>query len=242
MALKLLKPPEAKQAAEVREQEEIRRADSIHKVTKELLDARNKAEAAFEETLTMQRAQFEIEEEEKRVRRHALTREVEDLEDRKARALIPIIEREAKLHNEEEALASREALLDEKESSLEEEGRILMGRLDEVSERELKAKTLSQSLVSREKGIKAQEESIKALSQKLSVAMRDFEVLTATRKGELTQTEAILNGRELALQERSKQADVRDKDQDNRDLLLKDRYETLLRTEQYGRNKTDTSK
>jgi hypothetical protein len=231
MALKLLKPPEARAAAEVRDQEDLRRADSIHDVTKQLLEARAKAERDFEKTLAEQRLQFDHEQEERRLKKANLLREVEDLEDKRERALIPIIERETKLHNDEEALRLREEKLDEREASLEDEGRVLMQRLDEVSDAESKAKDISQRLVSREKGVKAQEESVAAGAKQLSSALRDFEVMRVTENNKLAKWEAVLDGRELALQERIKTADRREKEQDDRDLRLKDRYDTLIRTQ-----------
>lgn len=244
MGLQLLKPTEAKVAAEVREEEDLRRATTIKDITRQLLDQKAEAERAFEQTLTSQQARWETEETEKRAIILALQREVESLEEQKERALIPIVEREVKLHNDEEEFSLRCVALEEKEDSIEEERRLLMQKLDEVSDREVTAIKLQSSLGIKKKGIEAQQKQTAAGAKLLSNQIEQFTRFRFLKGNELSEREAVIEGKSLALDERQKYQDEREKKQNDRDAQLTDKYETLLRTQKeiHARNSTNTGK
>lgn len=243
MGLQLLKPTEAKVAAEARDEEDLRRATAIKDITRSLLDQKAEAERAFEATLATQQARWEVEESKQRAALETLRHELEDLAEQKKRVLIPITKREQLLHTGEEELALRRAQVEETEESLEEERRLLMQRLDEVSEREQSAVKLQSSLESKKKGIEAQHKQTVANTKLLNDEIRDFTYKRTVAEKALAEKEALLNGRELALTERTKQQDEREKYQNDRDKQLIDKYQTLLRTEKeiHARNKANPS-
>lgn len=230
MALKLLKPSEAKTAEEERRSEDIRRAESIRDITKSLMDENVQAEQRFHETLETQRSRWEKEDTERLARKQALEREIETLEKRRERALIPIVEREEKLHTAEEALTVREAELDERETSLDDNSRALMLRLDEVSERENKVDILQRGLTRRKSGIEAQSEQTAKNARAIAVQMVEFESTRQQQLHEISQREAIADARLFSLDEREKRMSETDAELHRRELLLADRFGVLQRT------------
>lgn len=231
MALKLLKPPEAKRAADERLHEDLRRADSVHEVTAKLLKELAAVERQFEETLATQRMRWEQEDNERISRANVLKREVEELEDRRERALIPIVKREEELHNAREALTVREASLDDREASVEESGRVLMSRLDEIAERENKVQVREELLTRKEKGIEAQSKSTAQAAQAVTKKMTDFETWRQEQLYDISKKEAVASGQMLVIAEKEKQLSAREQDIQNREKRLLDRYALLERTE-----------
>lgn len=159
-----------------------------------------------------------------------LTSEVRQLEDRREAALRPLEDRERVVEVREAALDQRDKAIEEVETRQATERRNLIDRLSFVKDQESQAQETIAEADKIMAGAKAQadftQQSAKALNGKW-VEFHQVVTETDTRiEGERDENRA----QKHILDVRDEQQDKRQIDLDNQERLIKDRYNTLLRT------------
>lgn len=172
--MRVFTPAQSKSAAEERTSKDALRAKGLASITHELLDEKNRAERDFEETMKNQREIAEHWFSDNLIRKNQLTKEIEDLEGRRERALSPLIQREEDIQSKEEDLAIRITQCGEKESENDEVTRILMRRLDEVSSKEQDLFERERQLRRREEGCEMQRTQVAEGSRLLNIQIMNF--------------------------------------------------------------------
>jgi hypothetical protein len=227
--MKLFSPTEHESAEEERHRKDTSRADTLQRVTDDLLKARAKAETDFEETLQRQQVYWENLEAERRQHTSDLKKEVVELEERKREALIPIYEELEKLHNTEEELVRREETLIGTQADLEMGEEALMRRIDEVAERESQVTDRLSVVVLKEKGAETQRADVARESKSLSKSTSDFQFEVSLMRSQQNHQQALLDGKEVVLDEERKKLDARKIELDQQLAKIHDREAMLER-------------
>lgn len=158
-----------------------------------------------------------------------LTEEVEQLEARRKKALVPLEEKEKELQDKTTALLQREEAVSLKESDNEYTREALERRLDEVGEREQEAIEFSGSLAIREANIRLQETDIKNRSEALTTLLANYQIEMVAGRKDIQEQKAVLKGRDVSITEREKEVARKEKSFIDRERRLQDRYRTLER-------------
>lgn len=158
-----------------------------------------------------------------------LTNEVLELEGRRQRALVPLVEKEKLLQDRDSALLKREEITSIKESDLEYMRDFLENKLDAVSEREQNAVTYAETLNNREFNLQFQEHELKNRSDALTMILKESHEEIEKGKMELSQQKATLKGREVTILERERNVAMKEKSFANREKAILDKYATLQR-------------
>lgn len=231
MTMKLLTPTEA--------QKRSRSDDVLNAVrSKELSDAVSdkqvelaRLEEAGAKFLASQRARWAIEDQEHLLYKTDLLKEVEVLEERKKKALIPIEEIRVEADNKLQEADSVLMRALEKEEHAEDMASVLEKRFDEVSERELEVKTQLSKLNRRESGIKQQEKHTARYAEGVSQAAQLFLDRSMIKEAELDKRANDLQVAQFELDVRQIAQGKREKELDEREGNLKSRYEALAAAE-----------
>lgn len=158
-----------------------------------------------------------------------LTEEVEQLEERRKRALVPLEEKENELQDRGSVLLKREEQVKIKESDLEYTKELLEKRLDDISEREQDATDFSVALDNRKRNLELQEGQLKSRMDALTEVLRQSYEDMKLAEQEAAKYKAILKGRNITLEEREKRVEAQEKSFVSRETRLLDRYRTLQR-------------
>lgn len=213
MVLKIFTSVEARNANEQRYAQDSLRAQTLIRTTNELLKTRNEAETDFEETIKRQQEITEREFVAKIERNNQLERETIALEERKKKALTPLIAREKLVHSQEEALHEEENQLLLREVENEERTRLLMEKLDDLS-------TQQQDLNKRVKQLRLKEQGAETQSHQIAEQVRMF-----NRK--LIDFQAKVEGKETEFAFRQSELDARKNLYDGNDTRLKTREQAM---------------
>lgn len=209
MGFPVFTPAQSRTVAEQLRSKDSDRAKQLLEATEEILRAKTEAEQSFEET--MQRQQKEGEEwfTEHVGKKNELKREVEELEERRKKALSPLTLKKKDLDLRDESLLARELGIQNKEVELQEESRILMRRSDEVSSRELDLDERGRRIKRTEEGARLQArqtaENAKSLNRRMAefqVHMEQNEQGLAYRKSKQDARENLLDGIEAGFVKR----------------------------------------
>lgn len=232
MVLKLLTPTEVKAAVS---KEETRTSTRIN-VTRETLTALEKklstTEADFEAMLARQQVVWAKEEEEHVkdvVRRQE---EIRSLEKQREPLLIPIELEQKRAHDlyvEAEAVLSKAK---QKQKDNEDVGEILQQRLDDVEDRADELTSRDAKTAAKEETNRNREKVIGDLSSELQKRWNDFLVYEKTSKDAIQDEKDKLRLRSLGLDAKEESLTNTETYLKNFDRQIKDRYQTLLRTEQ----------
>lgn len=229
MALKLLDPSDARQRAQRSLDADKHRLVEIQDLIVQKHKELSQVEGDFTAALEKQRTQWVKELADFEEKHGVLKKQVEGLEDRKARALIPLTKLEEELHTKHRSLEDWEVQLHKKEADLADTSDTLATRLDEVAERELHVADREKAVLAKEKGIQAQADDVVVRSKQLSEAMHTATTQIADAEKVLVLREAAIKAKELRFEERVKDYDQKDKDLKKREAVLADRTATLAR-------------
>lgn len=229
MSMRLLSPKEGKSRQELDIQSQERRIVELDALINTKRIELDNLDRQLLKILSDNGAERYNEEEEWRSKISSLTEEVEQLEARRKRALVPLEEKEKELQDKDSALLKREEQIVIKESNLEYTKEALQDRLDAVSEREQDATDYAQKLNNREFAVQFQEQQIKERMVALTTIIKEaFEDMQRSQ-AESAKQKAILKGREVPLLERERNVEMREKSFADRERAITDKYQTLLR-------------
>lgn len=246
--LKVFTPAEARTAAEERQHQDATRAKTLADLTDEIVQSKNEAERDFKETMRKQSAEAEAWFTENTRKKNGLLREIEDLEARRKKALIPLLIKAEDIHSTEEALQARKLELDSRESQLEEDSRTLMRRLDEVSDKKQDLETREARLKRMELGAETQKNQVAQDAKRLSLQMAEFEQRMeeketdfAYRQSELDARSNLFSEKENLLAERENEIEAAKRLlADQRNLLAKGFEELKRLKEQHDNRRLST--
>lgn len=225
--MKLLSPADAQAKAKKTLDSEKHRLVEVQTLVTQKYKELGQIESDFADALKKQRNVWAAVEQEHENKKLGLIKEVEDLEERKRQALIPLTETAKMLDTKASALDAFNLELDEREDALREEGQLFTQRLDEVAERELQADKTAKNLALREDGVKAQAAQIATSSALLTGAIAQAAQDASAKERANTLKEAELRAKEGNLQERERKVNEKESGFDNRERAIKDQYEAL---------------
>lgn len=227
MPMRLLTPPQGKSRREIELAEQAVRAQELDELVQTKKKELNDIDLTFERSLSEKgKANYE-EEEEHKARIRILEQDVQNLERRRERALLPLESKEKELQDKESALLKREREVTTKESEAEYTAQSLQDKLDTVSEREEDALEYSVTLTSREANIRLREEEIEKREASLTSILKQSMDEVNEGRTEITRQKAVLKGRGIVLTERERAVEKSLKSIADRELRLVDRYKTL---------------
>lgn len=225
--MKLLSPPEGKSQLAAQNASQEVRAIELDKLIvlkrKELGDLDNK----YLNDSAGMGARGSSEEQYWKERISVLTREVEGLEGRKKTALMPLVEREEKINDNERALLEREGKISLRESEIESEQQILEDRLDEVSEREQTALEYAQSLEIRASNVSIGESQVQSRQDALVQIVQQVNIDKKVSEDEINRQKAVLKGREIVLEQREAECSKKEASFASREAKILDQYRAL---------------
>ena len=162
-----------------------------------------------------------------------------ELEKRRFLALLPTEDAQRDLNNQQQAFAADKAIFEIEKEQFEEAKQSLATRLDQVGERELQVSKGETSLAIRRKGVEDQATSIVEQSKELTVRLGQFSRETKAKNDALTARETAVKAREDVVSTREGRLIPWQKDLENRELALKDKYKQLEITTNriYGRKR-----
>lgn len=220
--MQVFTPAQAKIAAEQRTSKDALRAKGLADITKELLKEKELAETEFKATMEQHKKDAEDWFKENFNKKDTLLKEIEKLEKRKQEALSPLLINAEDIHSTQEALASRELIVQQKETEIEEEARSLMHKLDKVAD-------IKQSLDERENRVKRQElgnetqrNQIANDAKKITVQLQEFLAITSQKETDIAFERSELDARKNLLDEVEKGFIEREKEIEAAKRLLAD--------------------
>lgn len=202
--MRVFTPTQAKSAAEERTAKDALRAKNIAEITQELIKTKDEIEIEFANTMKQQQEVAEKWFEDNTYRKNALIQEVEILEVRRKRALMPPLIKAEDIHSTSEALHARKLELDLQQSENEEESRILMQRLDEVSTREHDIDQREKRLKVKELGCETQSNQIAKDAKRLALQMADYQRQVDEKQTDFAYRESEMDARNNLLDERER--------------------------------------
>lgn len=227
MAMKLLSPSEARAKAQRSEDAEKHRLVGIQALIAQKLKELADAEKAFDDATQRQRNQWATERQEHETHILSLRKTVEELEERKKQALLPLTEKAKELDTKASALDAREVELNLRAAGIDQDKELLERRLDEVAEREVQADKVAKSLEAQKKGIEGQASQVKISSAALTVAMEAASKEATERDRALQLREAAAKTREFHLEERERKVQELNDGLTKRELALADERKAL---------------
>jgi len=229
MGMRLLNPSQGKSRRDIEittQERRIIELDSL--IEQKRLELQN-IDRQFVKTLTEKGAEHYEEEGKWRDKIQSFTEEVEQLEARKRRALVPLEEKETMLQDMASALFKREEQAKIKESDLIRTKELLENKLDEISEREQEATDYSLVLANRERNIQFQEVQIQERMKALTIILQESYDEIQDSQQEVATRKAIIKGRDITLDERERRVKEQEDSFANRERAIADKYKTLMR-------------
>lgn len=159
-----------------------------------------------------------------------LRREVEELEQRKKQALLPLHEKEKEVEDRMVVLLQREEEVSIRESEAESTLEHLQDRLDDIQERSHELDSKKNALDKREFGVKIQEDEVIDRSTKLTTVLETGYESLKKAASLVEKEKAEARGREIILSERESRLVKKEKDLESREKALIDKYQTLERS------------
>lgn len=242
MALKLLSTTEASTKARKATEAEKHRLVEVQTLITQKYKELSQAETDFADALLKQQGVWADHLKTFEEKRDQLKKEVEELEERRRQALIPLTEREKMLDTKHSALVTWEESLATKEEDLEAKSGLLTVKLDEVAERELQADTMAKSLTKREEGIQLQAGQITRDQALLATASTDLTKRVNEAEHAITLKWAAVNAREQNLIERERKVQEAEAGFAARERVIQDKYDTLERTTKRITNGSSTTR
>lgn len=210
--MKLLQPKQQQQNKEKEDAIKRIRTAEVQREYEDKLKLLNILTVDFEKALEAQKDTYAKEKEAHLSWRQATEEEVKELEARRIASLLPIQEREEKIHTGEKEFIEGMALLEQKNDETENLRERLYKRLAEVGERETQASQIEKTLASRQAGVDAQAASVRSQASSLSKALEQFARDTSDTNAQLnkkrTEIDAISDGismREARLEEKARE-------------------------------------
>lgn len=234
MAFEVFTPARASSAAEERAAKDALRARNLAETTKELLITKDEVEMEFDQTMKRQQQEaegwFQVEME----RKTKLLKEVEQLEERREKALMPLLIKSEDIHSVEEALSARKLELDAQEVEIEEHSRLVMLKLDELSSKEQDYDERNKRLKRQETAGETQRNQITHELKQLNVQIEEFQKKSeeretdfAYRQSELDALENLYKERELGFARREEEIEASRRLLDDGRLLLEKGFAEL---------------
>lgn len=227
--MKIFTPTQAKSASEERMVKDSIRARSIADTTRELLKAQTDAERDFDDMMKRQQeiaADFYRKSVEQKT---TLENEVSQLEERRQKAISPLIEREKAIQSGEESLEKREELIGLKEAENEEESRILMARLDGITFKEQELDKRETHVKSMEKGAEIQRIQVAEDAKRLGIALAEFQAHCEEKENGFAYRQSELDADMNLYIEKDKKLAIREKEVKDEWLRIIDQRKTLER-------------
>lgn len=230
MAPKLLTPSQAQAQSKRATDAEKHRLVEVQTLITEKYKELSQAETDFAEALLKQQGIWSDYLGDFEKKRDKLKAEVEELEERRKQALIPLTEKAKMLDTKASALDTKEKELALKEDDLEVKSGLLTVKLDEVAERELQADAVAKTLTQREEGIQLQAGQVTRDQALLAIASTDLTNRVNESEHQIALKWASVNAREAQVEERERKAGLREAALAKRERSIHDQYETLQRT------------
>lgn len=215
--LPLFSPSEAKTSAQKQAEGDKRRILDIQKLLADKYKELETVEGYFNASMERQRKSWEEEKQKNELALAPLRKEVEELEERRIKALIPLVNKEEEWEAIVRALRKREDSAEKREVEARGLSEALVRKLDDVSEREIQVSKKERELSRRESGIKLQEQTTKIGSESLTRLIVETrskidseEKSLAERIKKVSRDEEDLTEREKSL--RSREIDVETKE------------------------------
>lgn len=227
--MKLLAPQQAQTVKESERVRELLRMEEQRKEAKKIRQALANAEADFKAVLSKNRSLWAKEEFEHAKRIKEMVAEVDVLEDRKAKALIPIkmYEDQAKtLLKQAEEIAYANKLA---QTELEKTQERLESKLDYLGQKEQDLSLWEKKLQSRELGVREQEAFIKESTALTTKELEKLAKLKAEVDDYIKEKERKLELREINIKSKEEQQKRTDKALSDLALQLEDERQTLER-------------
>lgn len=218
----LFSPAQAKSAAEQRFTFEAQRARNLSALTDELREEQAETERMFQENMDRQKKEHEEWFVAMTTQKNNLKVDVEDLEERRRRALMPPLIKAEDIHSTEEALWARKLELDAREFDVEEESRVLMRRLDEVSSREQDVDARSKRLKRMESGAQLQHNQVSQSAKQLNLQILDFQKRSSDKEAEFAYQQSELDAKENLSRENERLIEEREREIEAGKRLLAD--------------------
>jgi len=190
--MRIFSAAESRTVASQRAQQDADRAKGIDKITAQILRDHDEAQRTFEEGVKRRIKESEEFERVENEKKNKLKREIEELEARKARALLPLLDREAIIKSAEDALRQREAEVERREADAEDSQRRIMQKLDDIYVREEDLRQKEARFKVQEEGGRRQREQIAQDAQRLGKSIADFVKRSDEREKEITRKRAVL--------------------------------------------------
>lgn len=242
MTLKLLSQKDANSQAKRSLESEKYRLVEVQTLITDKYKELSQAERDFADVLEKQQGVWSKELADFETKRNILKKEVEELEQSKAQALIPLTEREKMLDTKASALATREQKVAQKEADLEEKSTLLTVKLDEVADRELQADKLAKTLTQREEGVRLQAGSVTRDQALLATASTELTKRINEAEHNITLKWAAVNAKEANLLTRERKVDEAEAGFAARERAIQDKYATLERAIKQHDDKQSTTR
>lgn len=238
MTLKVFTPAQARSMGEQRIARDSMRATSLAETTKELLDMKKEVEKSFDDEMKRQRETTEKWFEETSLRKNELLKEVEKLEDRRKKALLPPMIAAEDIHSTEEALWARKLELDSRSSEVEEESRFLMAKLDANSSKEQDLDEREKRMKVMELGVETQRNQISQELKQFNIKLVEFNNKIEEKEKEFAYRDSELDARKNLYDENDRSLIAREKEMESAHRLLADQRLLLSKGFEELRSKT----
>lgn len=195
-------------AAIERDEDAIKEQKTLLETENDRLGARKAAidNMAIEKAGEAEKAILEVVKKEDGVQKRAenLAQKMMEYEEIRKTVIVPLVNREQVLQNNERALLKREEHIAIRETENDSERQLLEDRFDDISEREQATKDYSATLEQRARNIALQEGEFQKHQDSLVVLLREFSNDKKKAEDDISTQRALLKGRETILLEREK--------------------------------------
>jgi len=206
---------------------ELKRLNTVNKTLDTKRKELDSIKIEFEETLNRNKNSFQKEELEHQAKIITLKTEVEGLEKRRKKALIPLSERWNQLADINESLIKKEEELKVKEEAVEEIKDMLEERLTAVADREQEADRLGKIQAVAQSGINTQKEQVKKQAKEMANIIDKSLIDIKNKEDVLLKEKVIQEIKEKELKDKEIKLNEIEKGFANRERAIKDKYETL---------------
>lgn len=227
MVMRLLSPPQGKSRLASENASQEIRAQELDKLIVAKRKELNDLDNSFVFALSTKGIQNYEDEQKYKEKIKILTSEVESLEKRKERALLPIKERENDLLQNEQNLTHREDSLVLRETNLERESELILTRLSDVEKREQYSEKQRRELDTRNREIDAREKNSILTLEKVEMSVKEAE----QKERETREVVATLDTEVSILRQERKELlipiEERERSLDNRSAALTSRENSI---------------
>lgn len=227
--MKLLSPSIRKDTEESERQLGLLRMQEQQKEANRIRKELANAEADFKAVLAKNRTQWAKEEQDHEDRIMEMKKEVAELEDRKAQALIPVKMYEAQAHQYLEQAQEALKTAHRREKDADALNDLLQDKLDAVGQKEQDLSLLEATLTARQAGIEQQTEQVQDGVKSLNKEMQGFARLKEAIEADLREKRIALTLKERSLSAKEKKLERKEESLTALATQLEDERGTLDR-------------